>query len=202
MNHLAHLLLAGPDPDLRFGAVLADHVKGQQALQALPDGVRSGVVLHRRIDAWTDANPAVLDLARSLGPPWQRYAGVILDVLFDFMLDRHWARFGPMPLEAFAAEIDSLMRQRHDQMPPRMQRFTTWAREVSLWRRYGQRETLEGIFMLLARRHGRTEPLARGAELLDLCAPRIEAAFLELMPDLQSAARRFREQALVRLHDG
>ena len=54
MNHLAHFVLAGPDPDFRFGALLADHVKGRQALQTLPDSVRSGVVLHRRIDAWTD----------------------------------------------------------------------------------------------------------------------------------------------------
>jgi len=192
MNHLAHLVLAGPDPDLRFGALLADHVKGRRALDALPDGVRAGVVLHRRIDAWTDAHPAVAKLTQRVGPPWRRYAGVILDVLFDCMLDRHWARFGPMPLRPFAAGIDALMAARAGQMPPRMQRFTTWAREVSLWQRYGERAMLERIFELLARRHGRREPLARGAELLDRFDTEIDAAFLELMPTLRDQAGRLR----------
>lgn len=189
MNHLAHLVLAGADPDLRFGALLADHVKGRQALDELPGGVRAGVVLHRQIDGWTDAHPAVTGLTRRLDPPWRRYAGVILDVLFDNMLDRHWARFGPQPLAQFAAGIDRLMARRQAEMPPRMQRFTAWAREVSLWQRYGERAMLERIFDLLARRHGRREPLARGAELLDRYDAEIEQAFLALMPTLFASAR-------------
>jgi len=194
MNHLAHLVLAGPDPDHRLGAILGDHVKGRLALQTLPNGLRSGIVLHRRIDAWTDAHPAVLDLARSLGPPWRRYAGVILDVLFDFMLDRHWGRFGPMPLASFGPQIDRLFRETNAQMPPRMARFTRWAAVVGLWQRYGEREMLDEIFQRLARRHGRESPLAQGSALLDSHGPEIEQAFLTLFPDLQQRAARFRNQ--------
>lgn len=194
MNHLAHLLLAGPDPDLRFGALLADHVKGRAALETLTPGVRQGVILHRRIDGWCDRHPAVTGLIEGLEPPWRRYGGIMLDVLFDHMLDRHWQRFADVPQAEFGREIDRLFRARLLQMPPRMARFTLWASTRNLWQRYGERRMLDEIFQLLARRHGREYPLARGTALLDARELQIEQAFLALFPDLQAHANSFLNQ--------
>jgi acyl carrier protein phosphodiesterase len=53
---------------------------------------------------------------------------------------------------------------------------------------------LEEIFTLIARRHGRAWPLAHGASLLDECGEAIEAAFLELFPQLLEQAERERAQ--------
>ena len=192
MNHLAHLLLAGPDPDHRLGALLADHVKGRLALQALPDGVRSGVVLHRRIDAWTDAHPTVVELRARTGPGWRRYSGVILDVLFDAMLVRNWSRYSAMPLPDFARSIDRMLLERQAELPLRLRRFSLWARQVGLWTRYDERAMLDDIFARLARRHGRPGPLANGTALLDRFGLDIERAFLELFPDLTERSARFR----------
>ena len=191
MNHLAHLLLAGPDPELRLGALLGDHVKGRLESLSLEPGLRRGVALHRRIDGWSDAHPAVVAIRAELPPPWRRYGGIVLDVLFDCMLDRHWARFSETSLETFATEIDDLLQQEALRLPARTARFASWARSRSLWRRYGDRDLLQEIFGLLALRHGRPEPLARGLELLDVREPAIEAAFLELFPDLQALSREF-----------
>jgi len=192
MNHLAHLVLAGPNPDDRFGALLGDHVKGRLALERLPPALAGGVRLHRAIDSWTDAHPATRNLLARLTPPWRRYGGVILDVLFDTMLERHWPRFCEISLDQFAADINHLMRAREGEMPPRMRRFTRWARAVDLWRRYGDRQMLEQIFALLARRHGRAEPLRSGAKLLDWLEPEIEQGFLRLFPDLLARSDGFR----------
>ena len=194
MNHLAHLVLAGPNPDHRLGALLGDHVKGRLALQTLPAGLRSGVVLHRRIDAWTDAHPVVLDLARGLDPPWRRYSGVILDVLFDAMLVRNWCRYHARPLAQFAKEIDDLLMARRAELPARLIRFALWARAVDLWTRYDERAMLDEIFSRLARRHGRLEPLASGTRLLEQRETEIEQTFNEVFPDLQARARSFLQQ--------
>jgi len=192
MNHLAHLVLAGPNPDDRFGALLGDHVKGRLALERLPPALAGGVRLHRAIDGWTDAHPATRDLLARLTPPWRRYGGVILDVLFDAMLERHWSRFCEISLDQFADDIDRLMREREQEMPPRMRRFTRWARAVGLWRRYGDRQMLDQIFAQLAHRHGRAEPLGSGARLLDRLEPEIERGFLCLFPDLLARSHGFR----------
>lgn len=188
MNHLAHVLLAGRAEGLRLGAFLGDHVKGREPLREMPAEWAAGVQLHRCIDAWSDAHPAVLGLLEQLEPPWRRYGGVIFDVLFDHMLTRHWRRFGHGALVDFGAGIDRLLSKHRDTLPPRLALFSQWAAEHDLWTRYGERDVLIDIFERLARRHGRTWPLAHGIEVLDVMDRPIEDAFLKLFPDLQAQA--------------
>lgn len=194
MNHLAHVVLAGPDEGFRLGAFLGDHVKGRQALAELPASWAAGVELHRRIDSFSDGHPAVVGLLERLESPWRRYGGVIYDVLFDHMLTRHWSSFGPTGLEHLADQIDQMLARHQSQLPSRLVRFSRWARGRGLWGRYGERAMLEEIFELLAYRHGRRWPLAEGARLLDDHERAIEEAFLELFPDLQARASEDRER--------
>lgn len=191
MNHLAHAVLAGPDPDDLLGAFLGDHVKGIAALEAMPAGMARGVRLHRKIDAWSDAHPAVVELRARTGPQWRRYSGVILDVLFDAMLVRNWRRYHATPLAQFGEEIDALLIARRADLPARLVRFSFWARAVGLWTRYDERAMLDDIFSRLARRHGRPEPLARGTQLLDERETEIERTFNALFPELQARTRAF-----------
>lgn len=191
MNHLAHALLAGDDDDLRLGAFLGDHVKGRDALREWPERVACGIALHRRIDHWSDHHPAVRELRRLAPAPWRRYSGIAFDVLFDAMLTRHWDRYGDRPLARFGEELDALLADRRMALPDRLRRFSDWARTRRLWLRLDQRPMLEEIFRLLALRHGRPSPLARGADLLDTMTPEIETAFERLFPDLRHAARRY-----------
>lgn len=193
MNHLAHIVLAGPDEGLRLGAFLGDHVKGRAELDELPADWAAGVVLHRRIDSFSDAHPAVTGVLETLESPWRRYGGVILDVLFDHMLTRHWQHFGSGRLSTLSKEIDALLARHRPALPPRLVRFSLWASRRGLWQRYGERPMLEEIFSLLARRHGRSWPLAYGARLLDDREAVIEEAFLDLFPDLQARMARERK---------
>ena len=186
MNHLAHVVLAGTREGFRLGAFLGDHVKGRLALADLPADWAAGVELHRRVDTLSDAHPAVTGLLERLDSPWRRYGGVIFDVLFDFMLTRHWSRFGPVPLEQLGDDIDEMLAVHRASLPPRLARFSIWARSRGLWCRYGERAMLEEVFGLLARRHGRRWPLGDGIRLLDDHETAIEQAFLALFPDLQA----------------
>ncbi len=194
MNHLAHALLAGSHPDHRLGAFLGDHVKGRIALRSWPAGVAEGIVLHRRIDAWSDAHPAVRALKAQAPSRWRRHCSIAFDVLFDTMLVRHWHTWGVGALERFGADVDHLLVQRRVESPPRLRRFAAWARARRLWTRLDDRELLAEIFALLAARHARPSPLADGLELLDSMAPEIEGAFLRLFPDLLDAANGFLEE--------
>lgn len=197
MNHLAHIVLAGPGEGMRLGAFLGDHVKGREALDRLPPDWRAGVLLHRRIDVLCDAHPAVGRLLEGLEPPWRRYGGVIFDVLFDCMLTRHWQDFGPVSLGRLGGQVDELLATHRSQLPVRLVRFSRWAARRRLWQRYAERAMLEEIFELLARRHGRRWPLAEGIRLLDAHEAAIERAFLELFPDLLAQAARSASRSLV-----
>ncbi|NKI35240.1 DUF479 domain-containing protein [Wenzhouxiangella sp. XN79A] len=191
MNHLAHLVLAGERPDDRLGALLGDHLKGRAVLDTLRPGLARGVRLHRRIDAWSDADPAVRELVRSFEPPWRRYGGIVLDVLFDRELSRRWGDYVGRSREAFGRDVDALLAAHRHEFPDRLARFSRWAAAVGLWRRLDDRMLLAEIFTRIAARHGRREPLARGLELLDAYEAEIGTTFEALFPRLQAQSRTF-----------
>ncbi len=86
MNYLAHATFSFGDADLLLGNLIGDHVKGQQALAALPGRVADGVRLHRALDAFTDHHPATRRATLPFRPAYGLYAGPIVDALFDHFL--------------------------------------------------------------------------------------------------------------------
>lgn len=104
MNYLAHLYLADRTGTSPAGAILGDHVRGRLE----PDtrtGVRSGIVLHRRVDAFTDRHPSVQPLLGAFSPTFRRYGGILIDIYFDHLLARHWTNWHDEPLPTFAARV-------------------------------------------------------------------------------------------------
>ena len=93
MNYLAHLYLAGPEPEARLGALLGDFVFGQAALADWGALERREIVIHRRVDRYTDEHPQVVAARRLFAHGRQRYAGIALDVYYDHCLARDWARY-------------------------------------------------------------------------------------------------------------
>jgi len=76
-----------------LGSLIGDFVRGRID-PALPPKVRAGIALHRAIDAYTDAHADVAAARALFEPPFRRYAGILLDMWFDHLLARQWARFG------------------------------------------------------------------------------------------------------------
>ena len=68
MNYLAHLLLAGDQPESVIGAMLGDFVRGRQAEQ-YSAGIRAGIRLHVRIDSFTDSHLIVAVSKARVRPP-------------------------------------------------------------------------------------------------------------------------------------
>ena len=53
MNYLAHVYLSGSDEFLCIGNFIGDHVKGK-AYFDYPETIQNGILLHRKIDYFTD----------------------------------------------------------------------------------------------------------------------------------------------------
>ena len=120
MNCLAHLYLSGDNPDLKIGNFMADHVKGR-AVEAYPEEIRKGIILHRQIDHYTDHHPVVMQSKISLRPSFHKYAPVITDIFYDHFLAKNWDRYHPVPLPEYADAFYRLAEKYHDQLPPRTQ---------------------------------------------------------------------------------
>ena len=95
------------------GSFLGDFVKGTLQSRFEPE-IESGIRLHRAIDAFTDQHPQVLTAAARFSPPFRRYSGILLDVLFDHLLAQSWSDYYEISLEHFSQKILKLLVENNE----------------------------------------------------------------------------------------
>ncbi len=101
MNYLSHFFLsANSDDGVHLGNFLGDIVSPSETAN-LPDAVMKGIYFHRFIDHFTDNHNLVLEGKRLLYPSFGKYASVILDVFFDFILIEQWEQYANIPVNEF-----------------------------------------------------------------------------------------------------
>lgn len=106
MNFLAHLKLAEPTAESRAGNLLGDFVKGLPWDDRFSPAIWQGIMEHRHLDVFTDKHNAWKRSRDRLQPENRRFAGIIIDIYYDFFLARHWSEFHPeQDLKAFVKEV-------------------------------------------------------------------------------------------------
>jgi len=193
MNYLAHAWLSGPDPDWRLGGFLGDHVRGRD-WEGYPSAVAEGILLHRRVDAFVDAHPAMARARRRLQPPFRRYAGILIDVYFDHLLARRWSRLAGGSLRRFADEQYLLLRTAAPGLPDSLNRFARHMERHDLLMNYRDPLTLERALAGIGSRLSRSNPLHRGREALDAEVGPLSEDFESLWPAVSGYAERLRRR--------
>jgi len=123
LNYLAHIYLSGIDSQVQIGNFIGDFVKGSH-LNDYPEKIRSGIVLHRKIDAYTDSHPIVRETVALLRPAFGRYSGIIADMYFDYFLASSFSDYSQKKsLSRFAIRfyITTLIYYKH--LPERVRGF-------------------------------------------------------------------------------
>ncbi|MGM0566582.1 MAG: ACP phosphodiesterase [Bacteroidota bacterium] len=118
MNYLAHLYLSGNDNDLKIGNFIADHVKGKMFYK-YHEGIRKGILLHRKIDAFTDDHPLVKEGILRLRHSHGKYAGVVIDMYYDHFLAANWHHYSADALQDFTSKAYVLLMRNFFKLPPR-----------------------------------------------------------------------------------
>lgn len=119
MNLLAHLWLADRSHTSAAGQILGDIVRGRVSEGHFQPAVTRGIRLHRLIDSSCDAHKAHRDLRRSFSPPMRRFAGIIVDIGFDYALARNWACYHDERLSVFARRLATQVQQEWPATAPR-----------------------------------------------------------------------------------
>ena len=101
MNFLGHIYLSGHDEELAVGNLVADQIKGNK-ISELPDKIKSGIVLHRLIEEFTDKHNSYKNCVRELFPKYRHYSRVIIDMYFDHFLAANWDDFHRTPLKIYS----------------------------------------------------------------------------------------------------
>ncbi|WP_210396440.1 ACP phosphodiesterase [Motiliproteus sediminis] len=183
MNYLAHLYFADPTPESRVGNLMGDFYRGSVS-DTLPAAVREGILLHRRIDAFTDQHPVVAGARQRLQGPRRRFAGIIIDLTFDHFLCRHWPRYHSLSLAAFLDQTYADLARYTGPIPARMREPL---RRLYTRRWLAAYAELEGIDTALARtadRLSRPTSLAQGGEEVRRHYRALEQDFEQFFPAL------------------
>ena len=100
MNYLGHIYLSDRSPKIMVGNLITDMLTLAESRQLKGD-FQLGIQLHRKIDAYTDGNPHVQEVNRILQPVQGKYASVVSDILFDFLICHNWYRLTDCSFDEF-----------------------------------------------------------------------------------------------------
>lgn len=114
MNFLAHIYLSGENDDLlKIGNFMADSVRGKQYLN-YPESVQKGILLHRKIDEYTDNHPIFRISRKRLVPEFGHYSGVITDIFYDYFLAKNWKSYCSVSLDEYVQNFYQLIENKKE----------------------------------------------------------------------------------------
>lgn len=190
MNFLAHLLLSCEAEELLVGNFLGDFVKNRE-LSQFSEGVQQGVRLHRLIDSFTDAHPMVRQGTKRMHARHGKYAGVVVDVLYDYVLANNWQEFGPGDLQVFANKSYDTLQKHLPNMPERLHSIVPRMIADNWLVRYGTREGIDFTFSRLRRRVSRPDFLENVLITLDENEKELTKEFRQFFPDIVKEVQYF-----------
>lgn len=189
MNFLAHLFLAGEDEGLLLGNFIADGIRGKE-IENYPEHIRKGVILHRKIDYYTDTHPVVRRTTALLRNTSGKYAPVVSDVVYDHFLAINWSDYyTPSLLSIYAKEKYDFLRKNLNFIPERMHELLEVMAEQDWLVNYSKLEGIEITLKNLSQRVHFANNMASSIIDLKKHYKTLEADFKEFFPQLQSFVR-------------
>ncbi len=188
VNWLAHFVLSPDDDRVRLGNWLPDVLSRPELATVTDPMVRRGIELHRRIDETTDRHPAVLAARDRLPAGLRRFAGIVLDVMWDHLLTRDFNRLAGEPLDEFVIRVEAGLYAHSATLPAEIQDVLARMESERWLRSYG---TPAGVELTLTRISRRLSARARAEfqpaaarRLLERDYRHLETHFADLWTDL------------------
>ena len=100
MNFLAHIYLSGDSKEILIGNFIGDYVKGKKFI-GYPEEVKQGIILHRKIDSFTDSHILTRSSKKIIAEKYGLYAGIVVDIYYDHFLSANWHLYSEIPLREY-----------------------------------------------------------------------------------------------------
>lgn len=141
MNFLAHLYLSGNSEEIMVGNFIGDYVKGRH-YENYPPLIKHGILLHRKIDDFTDKSPLTRISRNHFTDTYHRYAGALTDVIYDHFLATQWDDYASIPLHEFRYLAYENLLRNFNLLPDRVKNFLPYL-VISDW--LDSYRTLKGL---------------------------------------------------------
>ncbi len=187
MNFLAHSHLSGENRDILFGNFIADSVKGK-AMNDFPTNIKNGILLHRKIDSFTDKHEIVKTSVRLLRPAYGKFSGVVVDIYYDHFLAANWADYSQTNLKSFAKHVYLILGNNFSLLPARTKRMLPFLIAQNWLVGYSKFDGLERVFAGMDRRTNNISGMKDAVVQLKINYGELGLQFKEFYPQLQHFA--------------
>ena len=151
LNFLAHIYLSGDSEEIKVGNFIGDYVKGRN-YEKYPELVKKGIILHRKIDSYTDTHPIVGQSKTHLKRRFRRYSGVIVDIFYDHFLASEWSTFSKHPLPQYVVNMYEILVKNYFILPNEIKTFLPFFIINNWLESYTSIEGIEGVLRRMTRR--------------------------------------------------
>ncbi len=183
MNFLAHAFLSCSDEDLLIGNLITDLIKKRDEVFYNPS-IKKGIDLHRQIDQYTDQHPETLALRQLLRKRHDKYASVVVDLVWDYFLCKNWNQFKGQSLELFAQEIYDVLYKKLDYIQPHLKDRIRTMIEDDFLLAYSNLDRAQRSLAWMDRRVKHPSKFAEAIKDIQENEDQIELWFQKFMPDL------------------
>ncbi|HEX8516956.1 MAG TPA: ACP phosphodiesterase [Bacteroidia bacterium] len=184
MNFLSHLYLSGDSEGLLIGNYIADSVKGSD-YKNYPEEIRKGILLHRKIDTYTDCHPVVEESKQRLRPRYRKYAGVITDVYYDHFLASNWEEYSSETLWDYTQRIYAIIQKNHSILPEKSVHFTQYMLRYNILEAYSRLQGIEQVLTGMSQRTKFQSNMEHAAHELKEHYTLFEDEFKRFFPELR-----------------
>ncbi len=197
LNYLAHVYLAGPQVTDRVGGLLGDFVKGPLPC-GLPPDLASGVELHRFIDRYTDQHPAFMRSRQRISPSRRRFSGVMIDLIYDHFLARHWCCFCDEPLLLYTQAFYQSLEDYRDWLPANLLAILERMRQNNWLAAYADLAVIgRALDQIGIYRIQRSNPLVGSLSELEAHYAELEQDFWSFIPEVIQQVNGWRQARLA-----
>ena len=159
MNLLAHAFLAHGDTDRIVGQLCGDFVRGSN-LSEFPEAIQAGIRCHRAIDTYTDQHELNLQARNLFEAPYRRFAGIVVDVIYDHFLASEWDNYSDVPLHSYTATVAQALSQHRSILPAGLKNFSKLHESEGTLHRNLDRDHIELTLQRIASRRRSLAPLS------------------------------------------
>ena len=197
MNFLAHLKLSGDHEKIMLGNFIADHIRGNK-IHHFPQEIIDGIMLHRKIDYYTDHHPAFIQTRTRLHKKYHKYAGVVADIFYDHFLARNWDDYAELSLSHFTSYSYGILLRNYTILPRKTKQLLPFIIMQNWLASYGKFDGLSRAFDMMARRAKNKSNMESAVDDLQADYALYKADFERFFPDIAA----FCEKELAILFPG
>lgn len=182
MNYLGHLYFSKNNHTLMLGNLIGDFVKGKN-FRGIPENLHEGIILHRRIDNFTDHHPAVIQLQKNIQNELPKVSGIAIDLVFDHLLAINWNKFHTQNFDEFLNDFYQFVAEYKAILPQKVRLFLENLLTYRFINQYDKMLFLESSGAHLSQKISFPNTLSTTAEVFSKNKPLFESSFRAFMGD-------------------